>query len=419
MAKTELSAEAMDGIVEKMEAGLRRVEDCQGSVVKLRNAEVELLQVYEAARNFMMDLLSDNSGEREALQSIFGGDCDRIARIHECLENGKFSEMYVDDPRISGCKGACESVEKVLQDLGLGWALRQALDKEKQAAAKRRSILEDGAAEAARKAALEAAEATKVEAVEVTKVEVVEAKPAPKPPVKLRDNATEMLMANADEELIARILNCVDAAELVELEPNKKESLANWMIWMVHRAHLNDPTLVKFDFTNLQMPPGHEEPRISPKLCKAMETNTHIQQLLLPNTKLSAREGAILAASLCSNQSVRVMNLDSNFLAQDELEAIANAAGTSKTLEELRINNQHGVAPGRALYEALANAVKANTMIVKLGLTINDPHFRGQIDSQIMRNADLARKRRLEARKAAEAAAKPAAGEAAKAGYPG
>mmetsp|Transcript_113247 Transcript_113247/g.218042 ORF Transcript_113247/g.218042 Transcript_113247/m.218042 type:complete len:412 (-) Transcript_113247:33-1268(-) len=407
MAKVDLSAEAMDAILEKMEAGLTRVEASQHSVVKLRNAEVELLQDYEAARDFMMTMLSNPTGEREVLQSVFGGDCDRIARISVNLESAKFSEMYRSDPRIPGCKNACESVEKVLQDLGLGWALRQALEKEKEAAAKRRSILESGEMEAARKAALEAAEATKVEAAEVTKVEVVEPapKPEPKPPVKLRDNATEMLMATADETLIDRILNCVDAAELVELEPDKKESLANWMIWMVHRAHLNDPTLVKFDFTNLQMPPGHEEPRISPKLCKAMETNSHIQQLLLPNTKLSAREGAILATSLCSNQTVRVMNLDSNFLAQDELESIANAAGTSKTLEELRINNQHGVSPGRQLYEALANAVKANTMIVKLGLTVNDPHFRGQIDSQIMRNADLARKRRLEARKAAEAAA--------------
>ena len=28
---------------------------------------------------------------------------------------------------------------------------------------------------------------------------------------------------------------------------SKTTKLGNWMIWMVHRAHLDDPTLVKFD----------------------------------------------------------------------------------------------------------------------------------------------------------------------------
>ena len=44
------------------------------------------------------------------------------------------------------------------------------------------------------------------------------------------------------------------------------------MIWMVHRAHLDDPSLKKFDFTNLKMPAGNVEPRIAPKLAVAMES---------------------------------------------------------------------------------------------------------------------------------------------------
>ena len=96
---------------------------------------------------------------------------------------------------------------------------------------------------------------------------------------------------------------------------SKATKLGNWMIWMVHRAHLDDPTLVKFDpwqneakevvwnlrlfivnfnqtsgtpffyfawsflddliaedFTNLKMPDGNVEPLISPKLAVAMES---------------------------------------------------------------------------------------------------------------------------------------------------
>ena len=45
---------------------------------------------------------------------------------------------------------------------------------------------------------------------------------------------------------------------------------------MVHRAWLNDPELTVFDFDHLHMPLPHLEPRIAPKLCKAMGHNTHI-----------------------------------------------------------------------------------------------------------------------------------------------
>ena len=59
-----------------------------------------------------------------------------------------------------------------------------------------------------------------------------------------------------------------------EAKGYKTSKLGNWMIWMVHRAHLDDPTLLKFDFTNLKMPAGNVEPRISPKLAVAMESGS-------------------------------------------------------------------------------------------------------------------------------------------------
>jgi hypothetical protein len=201
-------------------------------------------------------------------------------------------------------------------------------------------------------------------------------------------------------------LACTDPADLVPLEPDKKESEFNWMIWMCHRAHLNDPTLTKFDFSNLQMPAGAEEPRISPKLAKAIGKNTKIESLLLPNTNLQAREAGVLAESLKTNQEskIKVLNVDSNFIASDELESLINAAGTNLAIEELRINNQHGMMFGRQHYEALKNAVVANRYLAKLGATLSDPTYRNDIDRAVLRNGDNVRKRRVEAKKAAEAA---------------
>jgi hypothetical protein len=113
-----------------MEAALEQVEANQGKVVKLKKVEQDLLKAFEEARDYMLEMLSKES--RETLQSIFGGDCKRIAEIANCLDNAAFSDKgNQEDQRVPQCRSACESVEKVLEDLGLGWALRQAQEKEK------------------------------------------------------------------------------------------------------------------------------------------------------------------------------------------------------------------------------------------------------------------------------------------------
>jgi len=216
--------------------------------------------------------------------------------------------------------------------------------------------------------------------------------------------------SKCDEDLIERILACTQPEELQvfaeEVIAAKAAKIGNWMIWMVHRADLNDPTLVKFEFTNLKMPAGDLEPRISPKLALAMEENTFITELNMACSNLQGTEAACLAVSLRSNRTLLKLNIDSNALQALELESIANGVAFAQTLQEIRCNN---VSQGRQVYEAIANCVKANTFILKVGLEIKDPHFRGQIDGQITRNNDAARKRRVEAKKAAEAAAKAAA----------
>merc|ERR1712137_188369 len=165
----------------------------------------------------------------------------------------------------------------------------------------------------------------------------------------------------------------------------------NWMIWMVHRAHLNDPSLKTFNFTNLKMPSGIQEPLISPKLAASIASNTVIEELLLPSTNLQNPEAAALAKSLSKNKSVRILNIDSNALQPKELESVCHGLAESKTCEQFRCNN---VAVGRQVLDALAKLVKANVKMVKLGFDLQDPHFRNVINTQLGRNGEEARIRR-------------------------
>jgi len=210
--------------------------------------------------------------------------------------------------------------------------------------------------------------------------------------------------------IVEQIIACTTPEELMafqaQVEDEKKNKKPfNWMIWMVHRAHLNDPTLLKFDFTNLQMPSGVQEPLISPKLAVALAANSCIEELLLPSTNFQTPEAVVLAESLQQNTKLRILNIDSNQLQPLALEILCKGIGINQTIEQIRCNN---IRSGRSVFEAVAEMVQNNNRIVKVGMEISDPELRRKTDTQVTRNTDDARKRRNAAKKAAEEGYPPA-----------
>lgn len=115
----------VDNVMDRMVAAIGRVKSSQGSIVSLPKAELDLLAQIEIARDIMMEALK-YQGDRAQLRDIFGGNCARIARIRAICESIEFSEMNSGDQRLRTCLRSCESVEKVLIDLGDGEALRSA-----------------------------------------------------------------------------------------------------------------------------------------------------------------------------------------------------------------------------------------------------------------------------------------------------
>lgn len=97
---------------------------------------------------------------------------------------------------------------------------------------------------------------------------------------------------------------------------------------------------------------------------------------------------------------VQVLNIDTNAIQPLTLESIANGTSVNQALQELRCNN---TASGRLVTEAFLHALKSNPSLCKLGYSVNDAYFRGEIDKQLTRNNDAARKRRLEEKRRREA----------------
>mmetsp|Transcript_17402 Transcript_17402/g.41247 ORF Transcript_17402/g.41247 Transcript_17402/m.41247 type:complete len:937 (-) Transcript_17402:65-2875(-) len=202
-----------------------------------------------------------------------------------------------------------------------------------------------------------------------------------------------------DQNFAAKLEEIDDLADLNAVEePSKVKSFGDWMIWMVHRAHLNDPTLTDFNFNNLHMPPPHMEERIAPKLVKAMAHNTHITTLSLVNSNLHKGEGCLLAESLKSNNTVLHVNLENNCLDSAAVRNIAEciAQNSDSKLESLRVAQQKQVGNsfGRPVEEAFGQLLEKNERLLRLGFVCSDAHWRNLIDRALLRNNDFARRRR-------------------------
>jgi len=167
---------------------------------------------------------------------------------------------------------------------------------------------------------------------------------------------------------------------------------------MVHRAYLNDPRLTELNFNGLPMPAPHAEPRIAPKLMKALITNTCITSLQLANSNLQRPQGREMAKALKANTAIKILNIESNSLDTENIRKmiIAIGANPDSVLTEWRMTNQKHVRNhfGRPVEEAMYAMIKQNTNIVKLGFACQDRNWKNEIDKCMIRNCDAARRKR-------------------------
>uniref|UniRef100_A0A7S1MLW5 Tropomodulin n=1 Tax=Alexandrium catenella TaxID=2925 RepID=A0A7S1MLW5_ALECA len=213
-------------------------------------------------------------------------------------------------------------------------------------------------------------------------------------------------LSTIDEELAGQICTVRDIAQLERLDlpfprvltgPNPAY-LGTWMIWMVQRVALNESTLTVLDFTSYQMPSAAKEPRIAQKLVDSLAGNTHLRELFLTDSNLrGGAQAKVLAASLVKNSTLRALNIALNFLEPADLKDIFAALAENMALEDLKCSNQFCDQAGWDAYQALAAALKQNRTLRKLGMELNDAHWRDQINRALIRNTEARRKKRWQA----------------------
>lgn len=198
-------------------------------------------------------------------------------------------------------------------------------------------------------------------------------------------------------------------SDLVDLPPDPllkdPEKTLDWMLWIVHRLYLNDPTLLVVDFSNREMPLPTDEPRISTKMAKALVTNKHCTSLRLCNSNLRGQTGIDLAAALKKNTALQILNLECNYINPDTVVALCDGliANPESAVNTIKIDSQFGIKTlGRLAEENLVSLAKNNGQITHIGYQFAVPHCLDQSSRALMKNADTARRARRQKQVEAE-----------------
>jgi len=197
---------------------------------------------------------------------------------------------------------------------------------------------------------------------------------------------------HARSELDTQVLGCSTVAQLADLvKTEPKFGTKTWLIWMVHRVFLNDPSLTRFE---APQHPGFGDLAGFPKLAVALAKNTHLESLLLSRSQFAEAEA--LAASLLVNRSLRILDVDRTSLSALELILLANAIASACSLVEWRCNSTQklGNFRGGPVWQAMVNAAKTNTNLCKLGFDVDGDQYRDAIQAQLARNNAASRSRR-------------------------
>jgi len=197
------------------------------------------------------------------------------------------------------------------------------------------------------------------------------------------------------EDLIKKICACTELPPLYELNPGKEDAYT-WMVYMVHRVHLNDGSLTELDFTDKEMPLPQQQQRVAPKLMKALESNTALTHMKLSSTNLQKETGEELADAMRANTTLKVINVAKNHLDSECIMRMASQIkeNTATSIETFDCSFQKsmGESLGNACELALVELMKENNTITKLPVTIHDSAARNNIDRYIIRNVDRARR---------------------------
>nr|WAW84886.1 tropomodulin [Halisarca dujardinii] len=159
---------------------------------------------------------------------------------------------------------------------------------------------------------------------------------------------------------------------------------------LLRRLGENDPAVREVNLNNQE---DLRREGMQP-LVEALKGNTKLKCLQMANTRFTDTDAQLLMEALKVNIGLRKLNLESNRITAKGMKLLLRALEDNPMLEELKLANQQSCL-GAGVEMDIAKIIERNTTLKKFGLSFTSNGPRVLVDKYIMRNTDIARKKRL------------------------
>ena len=157
----------------------------------------------------------------------------------------------------------------------------------------------------------------------------------------------------------------------------------------LQRIKDNDPKLEEVNLNNIKNVTIHQ----LKEYCEALKFNTSVKSWTLANTRCNDSVATAIADMLQTNITLKVLNVESNFISCEGIMAIFETLKENVSIEQLRVDNQRAQF-GAKLEADMTSILKENTTLLKLGYHFHFQGPRNEASNYLTRNGDLRRKRR-------------------------
>ncbi|KAJ9596719.1 hypothetical protein L9F63_012261, partial [Diploptera punctata] len=156
----------------------------------------------------------------------------------------------------------------------------------------------------------------------------------------------------------------------------------------IKQVQADDHTLIDLNWNNIK----HESYEKFTQLFEALPANTHLETLSLTNTGMTDTSALKLADALEQNNTLRVVNVETNFISPSVIVRLMKSLLATKTVEEFRASNQRSQVLGNKIEMEITSIVEENPTLLRLGLHLEYNDARHRIAMHLQRNIDRIRK---------------------------
>ncbi|XP_063707090.1 tropomodulin-1 isoform X2 [Culicoides brevitarsis] len=155
----------------------------------------------------------------------------------------------------------------------------------------------------------------------------------------------------------------------------------------IKRVKSNDTQLIDLNWNNIK---NISDEKFD-QLFEAIKSNNQLQTLQLTNTGLQDKHALKLAEALDVNGTLKVLNVETNFISPPVIVRLIKSLLSTMTLEEFRASNQRSAVLGNKIEMDITDLVEKNTTLLRLGLHLEYNDCRHRVATHLQRNIDRIR----------------------------